>query len=228
VEEAVLAASLYVCPACHAHLSMPAAHRITQLADARSFREWDRGLVSVDPLRFADRRPYRERLAEARQATGLREAVVTGQATLDGQPFVLVVFDFRFLGGSMGSAVGEKVARAFERATRKRLPVIAVTASGGAWMQEGMLSLLHMAKTAAAAGQHHAAGLPYVAVLSDPTFGGVAASFGVRGISIFQITAVARSTLLNRFAASVRNRSAAKGDSLAAGAPPGFQGGLVL
>ena len=181
LEEAVLGGSLYVCPSCHTHLPMPALQRIAQLADARSFREWDRGLTSVDPLRFADRRPYRERLAEARQATGLREAVVTGQATLNGQPFVLVVFDFRFLGGTMGSAAGEKVARAFEGATRRRLPVIAVTASGGARMQEGVLSLVQMSKTAAAAGQHHAAGLPYIVVLTNPTFGGVAASFGARG-----------------------------------------------
>ncbi len=180
VDESVLAASWYVCPNCHAHLPMPASLRVAQLADARSFREWDRGLTSVDPLGFTDQKPYRERLAEARHLTGLREAVVTGQATLDGQPFVLVAFDFRFLGGTMGSAVGEKVARAFEGATRKRLPVIAVTASGGARMQEGMLSLLQMAKTAAAAGQHHSAGLPYIAVLANPTFGGVAASFGVR------------------------------------------------
>ncbi len=181
LEEAVLTASLYVCPHCQAHMPLPAPQRIAQLADARSFREWDRGLTSVDPLGFADHKPYRERLAEARRLTGLREAVVTGEATLDGQPFVLVVFDFRFLGGTMGSAVGEKVARAFERATRRRRPVVAVTASGGARMQEGMLSLLQMAKTAAAAAQHHAAGLPYVVVLANPTFGGVAASFAARG-----------------------------------------------
>ncbi|MCS7235497.1 MAG: acetyl-CoA carboxylase carboxyl transferase subunit alpha [Armatimonadota bacterium] len=179
-DEGLLASTWYTCPSCQYHLPVPAPVRIAQLADAGSFREWDRGLTSVDPLHFADHKPYRERLWEARRATGLREAVVTGQATLDGQPFVLVVFDFRFLGGTMGSAVGEKVARAFEGATRRRLPVLAVTASGGARMQEGMLSLLQMAKTAAAAGQHHAAGLPYVAVLSNPTFGGVAASFGVR------------------------------------------------
>jgi acetyl-CoA carboxylase carboxyl transferase alpha subunit/acetyl-CoA carboxylase carboxyl transferase beta subunit len=181
LDQGVLAASLYVCPHCQLHLPMPARDRIVQLADARSFREWDRGLTSVDPLGFSDHKPYRERLAEARRLTGLREAVVTGEATLDGQPFVLVAFDFRFLGGTMGSAVGEKVARAFEGATRRRRPVVAVTASGGARMQEGMLSLLQMAKTAAAVGQHHAAGLPYVVVLSNPTFGGVAASFGARG-----------------------------------------------
>lgn len=181
LDPAALAASLYVCPDCGTHLPMPARERVAQLADARSFREWDRGLASVDPLGFADQKPYRERLAEARELTGLREAVVTGEATLDGQPFVLIAFDFQFLGGTMGSVVGEKVARAFERATRSRRPVVAVTASGGARMQEGILSLLQMAKTAACAGQHHAAGLPYVVVLSNPTFGGVAASFAARG-----------------------------------------------
>jgi acetyl-CoA carboxylase carboxyl transferase alpha subunit/acetyl-CoA carboxylase carboxyl transferase beta subunit len=181
LDHAALAASLYVCPSCGFHLPMPARERVAQLADARSFREWDRGLTSVDPLGFADQKPYRERLAEARELTGLREAAVTGEATLDGQPFVLIVFDFQFLGGTMGSVVGEKVARAFERATRSRRPVVAVTASGGARMQEGILSLLQMAKTAACVGQHHAAGLPYVVVLSNPTFGGVAASFAARG-----------------------------------------------
>lgn len=181
LDNAVLAASLYVCPHCHLHLPMPARERVTQLADARSFREWDRGLTSVDPLGFFDQKPYRERVAEARRLTGLREAVITGEATLDGHPCVLIAFDFRFLGGTMGSVVGEKVARAFEGATRRRRPVIAVTASGGARMQEGMLSLLQMAKTAAAAGQHHAARLPYIVVLANPTFGGVAASFAARG-----------------------------------------------
>ncbi len=154
---------------------MPAMARVAQLADARSFREWDRGLTSVDPLGFADEKPYRERLAEARELTGLREAMVTGEATLDGQPFVLMVFDFHFLGGTMGSVVGEKIARAFERATRRRRPVVAVTASGGARMQEGILSLVQMAKIAACIGRHHAAGLPFVVVLSNPTFGGAAA-----------------------------------------------------
>jgi acetyl-CoA carboxylase carboxyl transferase subunit beta len=147
----------------------------------RSFREFDRGLVSVDPLHFADRQPYRRRLAEAREQTGLREAVVTGEGTLDGQPFVVVALDFAFLGGTMGSAVGEKVARAFERATRRRRAVIAVTASGGARMQEGILSLLQMAKTATAVADHHRAGLPYIVLLANPTFGGVAASFGALG-----------------------------------------------
>ncbi|MDR5683461.1 MAG: acetyl-CoA carboxylase carboxyltransferase subunit alpha [Armatimonadota bacterium] len=174
-------ARLYVCPRCGTYLPMPARERIEQMCDLRSFREFDRGLVSVDPLHFADSRPYRQRLAEARERTGLREAVVTGEGTLDGQRFVLVVLDFAFLGGSMGSAVGEKVARAFERATRRRLPVIAVTTSGGARMQEGILSLLQMAKTTTAVADHDRAGLPYIVLLANPTFGGVAASFGALG-----------------------------------------------
>lgn len=151
------------------------------LADPRSFRELDRGLVSVDPLRFTDQRSYRDRLAEARRRTGLRDAVVIGDARLDGRPVVLIVFDFAFMGGTMGSVAGEKVADAFEHATRKRRPVVSVTASGGARMQEGMLSLMQMAKTAAARAAHHRAGLAHVAVLTDPTFGGVAASFASLG-----------------------------------------------
>ncbi|MDQ7819064.1 MAG: acetyl-CoA carboxylase carboxyltransferase subunit alpha [Armatimonadota bacterium] len=173
--------ALYVCPACQAHLHMPARDRIASLADPRSFREFDRGLVSVDPLRFTDRRAYRDRLAEARRATGLREAAVVGEARLLGQRVVLVVFDFGFLGGTMGSVVGEKVADAFEYATRARLPVVSVVCSGGARMQEGMLSLMQMAKTAAARAAHDRAGLAHIAVLTDPTFGGVAASFASLG-----------------------------------------------
>jgi len=156
---------------------MPARERIMMLADPRAFKELDRGLVSVDPLRFTDQRSYRERLAEARRRTGLREAVVIGEARLERRPVVLVVFDFDFMGGTMGSVVGEKVADAFEHATRRRWPVVSVVASGGARMQEGMLSLMQMAKTAAARAGHDRAGLAHIAVLTDPTFGGVAASF---------------------------------------------------
>ncbi len=179
--EAVLAHELYVCPSCGAHLYMPARARIGLLADPRSFKELDRGLVSVDPLHFTDRRPYLDRLAEARQETGLREAVVIGEARIDRHRVVLIVFDFAFLGGTMGSVVGEKVADAFEHATRRRLPVVSATASGGARMQEGMLSLMQMAKTAAARAAHDRAGLAYLSVLTDPTFGGVAASFASLG-----------------------------------------------
>ncbi len=177
----VLREALYVCPSCQAHLHMPARERIAALADPRSFREFDRGLVSVDPLRFTDRRSYRDRLAEARRRTGLREAAVVGEARLLGRRVVLVVLDFHFLGGTMGSVVGEKVADAFEHATRRRLPVVSVVSSGGARMQEGMLSLMQMAKTAAARAAHDRAGLAHIAVLTDPTFGGVAASFASLG-----------------------------------------------
>ncbi len=181
VPVAELRAHLFVCPRCGAHLSMPARDRIALLADPGSFRELARGLVSVDPLSFTDQRAYRDRLLEARQRTGLREAAVIGEARLDGQPVMLVIFDFEFMGGTMGSVVGEKVADAFDLAVERRLPVVSVTASGGARMQEGMLSLMQMAKTAAARARHDRAGLPYISVLGHPTFGGVAASFAALG-----------------------------------------------
>src|SRR5437879_1036940 len=176
-----LAKVLYVCPRCGTYLHMPARERIMMLADPRAFKELDRGLVSVDPLRFTDQRSYRERLAEARRRTGLREAVVIGEARLDGNPIVLVVFDFNFMGGTMGSVVGEKVADAFEHAARRRWPVLSAVASGGARMQEGMLSLMQMAKTAAARAAHDRAGLAHIVVFTDPTFGGGAASFASLG-----------------------------------------------
>ena len=173
--------ALYVCPVCQTHLYMPARARVAMLADPRSFKELDRGLISVDPLRFTDQRSYRERLAEARQKTGLREAVVIGEARIEGRRVMLIVFDFEFMGGTMGSVVGEKVADAFEFATKRRLAVVSVAASGGARMQEGMLSLMQMAKTAAARAAHDRAGLAYLSILTNPTFGGVAASFASLG-----------------------------------------------
>ena len=176
-----LSEALYVCPRCGTYLQMPARQRIAMLADPRRFKEMDRGLVSVDPLRFTDQRSYRDRLVEARRRTGLREAVVIGEARLEGNPVVLVVFDFDFMGGTMGSVVGEKVADAFEHAARRRWPVLSAVASGGARMQEGMLSLMQMAKTAAARAAHDRAGLAHIVVLTDPTFGGVAASFASLG-----------------------------------------------
>jgi acetyl-CoA carboxylase carboxyl transferase subunit beta len=160
---------------------MPSRARITGLADPHSFREFNRKLVSVDPLKFVDRKSYRERLKEARRETGVREAVTTGFCRMGGCRAALVVFDFEFLGGTMGSAVGEKVAQAFEVATRRKLPLISVAASGGARVQEGMLSLLQMAKVSAAASLHDRAGLPFVSILADPTFGGVTPSFASLG-----------------------------------------------
>jgi acetyl-CoA carboxylase carboxyl transferase subunit beta len=160
---------------------MPSSARIALLADPRTFRELDRHLISVDPLSFIDRKPYRERLREAQRQTGLREAVTTGWCRIGGRPAILAVFDFEFLGGTMGSVVGEKVANAFEHATHRRLPIVSVAASGGARMQEGMLSLMQMAKVSAAAARHDRAGLAFISVLTDPTFGGVTASVASLG-----------------------------------------------
>jgi acetyl-CoA carboxylase carboxyl transferase subunit beta len=171
----------YVCAGCGRYLAMPSPVRIAMLADRGSFREVNRNLISVDPLQFMDRRPYRERLVEARRQTGLREAVTTGFCRIEGRQVVLVVFDFEFLGGTMGSVVGEKIADAFESATRRRIPLVSVAASGGARMQEGMLSLMQMAKVAAAAARHDREGIAFISILTDPTFGGVTASFASLG-----------------------------------------------
>src|SRR5437879_2269888 len=160
-------------------MSSPA--RIAMLADPGTFREVDRSLISVDPLQFIDRKPYRERLVEARRQTGLREAATSGLCQIGGRRVVLVVFDFEFLGGTMGSVVGEKVANAFEHAIRRRIPLVSVAASGGARMQEGMLALMQMAKVSAAAARHDREGLAFISILTDPTFGGVTASFASLG-----------------------------------------------
>jgi acyl-CoA carboxylase subunit beta len=179
--ELTLAFYLYVCPACNRYLGMPSQARIALLADAGTFRELDRKLVSKDPLKFVDSRAYRDRLREARLETGAREAVTTGHCQIGGQRTILVVFDFRFLGGTMGSIVGEKIASAFEEATKQRIPLVSVAASGGARVQEGMFSLMQMAKVAAAASLHDRAGFIFVSILTDPTFGGVTASFASLG-----------------------------------------------
>ena len=171
---------LLVCAACGYHLTMGAAARLASLVDPGSFEETSRALASADPLTFADTRPYSERLAEAQGRTGLREAVVTGTASIGGCACVLIVCDFNFLGGSMGSVVGEKVALALELAVERHLPCIAICSSGGARMQEGMLSLVQMAKTTAAAVRLHQARVPFVAVLTHPTTGGLYASFATQ------------------------------------------------
>ena len=160
---------------------MPSQVRIGTLADSGTFRELDRKLVSIDPLEFADLKSYRERLEEARRETGVREAVTTGLCRIAGHPAVLIVFDFEFLGGTMGSVVGEKIANAFEVATERRIPVVSIANSGGARVQEGMLSLMQMAKVAAAVSLHDRERLAFISVLADPTFGGVTASFASLG-----------------------------------------------
>jgi len=169
---------LQVCPRCGYHHRLGARERIALTLDAGSFTEFDAELTSGDPLQFPD---YAAKLAEARRRTGLAEAAVAGVGTIDGQRTVVVALDFFFMGGSMGSAVGEKVARAAERALAERLPLVAFCASGGARMQEGALSLMQLAKTSAAIARLHEAGLPYLSVLCDPTTGGVAASFAFQG-----------------------------------------------
>ncbi|MDI6692693.1 MAG: acetyl-CoA carboxylase, carboxyltransferase subunit beta [Anaerosomatales bacterium] len=177
--------NLNVCPHCGHHAEMSAPARVRALADEGTFEEMDPGLTSTDPLRFTAAKPYAAALDVARETTGLAEAVVTGRALLEGHPVVLGAMDFRFIGASMGTAVGEKVARAFGRAREEGRAVVFVTASGGARMQEGMLSLMQMAKTAAAVRRLSDAGLPYVAVLANPTYGGVTASFPVLADVIF-------------------------------------------
>lgn len=183
--EGELARSLSVCGHCGHHFDIPALERIAQLVDPGSFAETDACMTSSDPLAFALARPYPVALETARETTGLGEAIVTGTATIEGQPVVVAAFDFRFIGASMGSAVGEKVARAFELAETERRGVVMVIASGGARMQEGMLSLMQMAKTSAAAERLARAGLPYIAVLVNPAYGGVMASFASLADVIF-------------------------------------------
>jgi len=174
-----------VCGNCRYHFPLNALEWIDLLADPDSFQAMDRSLVSADPLAFTDRVSYRERLEGARRETGLSEAVVTGTARINGRECILAVFDFRFLGGSMGSVVGEKIALALELAAERRTPFISVVATGGARMQEGMLSLVQMGKTTAAAMRLHQAGVPSITVLTNPTTGGVYASFASQGDFLF-------------------------------------------
>jgi acetyl-CoA carboxylase carboxyl transferase subunit beta len=170
-----------VCPKCHYPFRISSRERIALLADGGSFEEYESALSSVDPLGFKDTKRYRDRLRGARQKTSMQEAVVTGLARIGGYPVMLCVFEFAFLGGSMGSVVGEKLTRSIEAAIGKHVPVTIVSASGGARMQEGILSLMQMAKTSAALYRLAEAGLPYLSVLTDPTTGGVTASFAMLG-----------------------------------------------
>lgn len=167
----------HLCPGCGFHYVLPAYERIDLLADEGSFIEINRSLAALDPLSFSGEASYRRRVFDTQKRTGLSEAVVTGVCQIEGTLTVVVVLDFGFLGGSMGCVVGEKVALAFEHALKKKLPLVAVVSSGGARVQEGVLALMQMAKTAAAAQQLHAAGLPFITILTNPTTGEVYASF---------------------------------------------------
>src|SRR5215218_8794588 len=176
-----LAEALYVCAHCGHHLPMPARARIEWLADEESFVEEATDVRSDDPLAFFDLRPYAERLAEAELNTGLGEAIVVGQATLDEHPVELAVMDFAFMGGSMGSAVGEKFARACDSAAERGVPLVSVTASGGARMQEGILSLMQLPKTVCAVEDLRDARCGFISVMAHPTTAGVLASFASLG-----------------------------------------------
>jgi acetyl-CoA carboxylase carboxyl transferase subunit beta len=176
-----LDANLWVCRQCAYHFPMRARARVEALADAGSFAEDAAELRSEDPLAFFDLRPYTERLAEAEMSTGLGEAMVIGQAVIERQPCQLAVMDFAFMGGSMGSVVGEKFSRACDAAVARGLPLVAVTSSGGARMQEGILSLMQLPKTVCAVEDLHDAGCAMVTVMAHPTTAGVLASFASLG-----------------------------------------------
>jgi acetyl-CoA carboxylase carboxyl transferase subunit beta len=175
-----LAQNMNVCPTCGHHMRISAAAYLGVLLDAGSFEEHDADLRAADPLGFHDLKAYPARIAAA-ESKGKSEAVVTGNGRIDGIDVAIAVMDFEFIGGSMGSVVGEKITRAAKRALEARMALIVVSASGGARMQEGIYSLMQMAKTSAALARLHEAGIPFVSVLTDPTTGGVTASFSMLG-----------------------------------------------
>ena len=170
-----------VCPKCAHHFRMNAADRLALLFDEGRWTEHDANLKSTDPLKFTDTKPYRDRLKSTIRATGRKDAVVSASGTIDGIPTQVAAMEYSFIGGSMGVVVGEKITRAIERAIDARQPVVVVSSSGGARMMEGTLSLMQMAKISAALGRLDRAGLPYLSVMTDPTTGGVTASFAMLG-----------------------------------------------
>ena len=205
--------AMHVCPSCGHHFRLAATARLAQLLDDGTFAEHDPGLVSEDPLGFVDQKAYPDRVAAAQLATGLRDAAIWGIGRIEGQRIAILAMDFGFMGGSMGAVVGEKVARAAEGALAERIPLVIVSASGGARMQEGTLALMQLAKTMAALERLRAANVPYVSVMSDPTTGGVFASYAAMGD-----VNVAEPNALIGFAGA-RVGSGTIGQEL----PPGFQ-----
>jgi len=175
-----------VCTKCGHHFRIAAHGRLAMIIDEGSFERHDDQITSLDPLGFVDSKPYTQRIATSRKKTGDADAYIAGSASIDGRPVQIGSFDFRFMGGSMGSVVGELITRQFERAVARREPAIVISASGGARMQEGVLSLMQMAKTCAALARlRDDVNMPYISVLTDPTTGGVAASFSMLGDLIF-------------------------------------------
>jgi len=176
-----LAKTLSVCPKCAHHFRLTAAERLRTLFDDEQWVEHDAALASNDPLTFTDTKPYAARLASSRKATGLKDALIVGAGTIEGLPVIVAAMEYGFIGGSMGVVMGEKLVRGIEAAVERRVPVVIVSCSGGARMMEGALSLMQMAKVSAALARLDRAQLPYLSVLTDPTTGGVTASFAMLG-----------------------------------------------
>ncbi len=174
-------AALFTCPKCRHHFKINARTRLEMLMDDGRFEEFDSGLRSSDPLGFHDRKSYKDRLQQAARSSGVNEAVVNAHGTIEGFPIICSVMEYRFIGGSMGSVVGEKITRAIERAMAEEKPLLIVSASGGARMMESVLSLMQMAKISSALARMHQRRLPYISLMTDPTTGGVTASFAMLG-----------------------------------------------
>jgi acetyl-CoA carboxylase carboxyl transferase subunit beta len=177
----VIERNFQVCPKCNYHFQIPARRRIDCVVDPGTFVEFDSELISADPLEFKDSKRYPSRVRESQEKTGQKDAILCGEARIEGQPAMVGIFEFNFMGGSLGSVVGEKITRLIERAVEKRIGVVIFCASGGARMQEGILSLMQMAKTSAALAKLQEAKIPYISVLTDPTTGGVSASIAMLG-----------------------------------------------
>ncbi|NIM90285.1 MAG: acetyl-CoA carboxylase carboxyltransferase subunit beta [Candidatus Aminicenantes bacterium] len=171
----------YVCPSCHFHFRLSAKERLHMLLDEGRYELFDEKILPVDPLKFEDTEKYSRRLKDNQEKTLLPEAVVNAEGKMGGMTVILSIMDFNFMGGSMGSVVGEKISRAAERALQQKIPLIIVSASGGARMQEGVLSLMQLMKTSSAIARLDEAGIPFISVLTDPTTGGVTASFAMLG-----------------------------------------------
>ncbi len=181
IHKSQLELNLWTCHKCNFHFRITSREYIDILIDRGTFKEMDKKMRSVDVLNFVDTKPYKDRLKEAMKNTGLNEAIVTGTGKMNGISVVIGVMDFRFIGGSMGSVVGEKVARAIEKSLKTKNPLIIVSASGGARMMESALSLMQMAKTSAMLTKLSEVGIPYISILTDPTTGGVTASYAMLG-----------------------------------------------
>jgi acetyl-CoA carboxylase carboxyl transferase subunit beta len=177
----VVSEALKVCPECQYHFKVPARERVTQLVDEGTFEEHFADIAPTDPIEFADKKKYADRLVDYQKKTGNLDAVICGKGFIKGRPLMMAVMDPEFMGGSMGSVVGEKITRTIEAALEERLPLLIVSSSGGARMQESTLSLMQMAKTSAALARYDDAGLLFISLLTDPTTGGVTASFAMLG-----------------------------------------------